>query len=562
MVTENIQSELEWTQFYEAVANKLLEYQKNRTDLLNAILNHSSPHFNNFHRDKFSDGRTGPLEDICPFTVLGTFNRSGFKDKTRQKIATDIAEILDVNPPAPEKFDGIPVLGAMDAWFFLFAKNKRLDDIEMLWELFVAALQYSDSRDNETGKRSFITSYDQALHIENVNKKLSIGLHWARPWDFIPLDKKTCKYIKHLGFHYNKNFASLNGEGYLNLLDECAPLFNGSTTKNYSIPAFCLMAMQKYRSRIKLESPSPEPHTIESLPSEPYTIQDIFDDGCFLDIKEVEGLIERLRQKKNLILQGPPGTGKTWIAKRIAYALTGSKDDSKVVSVQFHPNLSYEDFVRGWRPSSEGKLELVEGFFMKLINEALKDPDSNFIAIIEEINRGHPSHIFGDLLTLLEPDKRSPEHAVQLCHPDPNGASNGTYIPDNVYIVGTMNTADRSLALIDFAFRRRFAFASFEPRLGSRWRNWVTQKGGIDSDLVNDIEQRVKALNEHIAGDLGKDFKVGHSFVTPASRIKEGDTTEWFRQVVETEIGPLLDEYWFDEPKMAEETKDKLLENW
>ena len=561
MDTKNIQPEFEWTQFYQAVADKLREYQNNRTELLNAILEHSNPNFNYLRQDKFPDEITGPLEDICPFTVLGTFNRAGLKDKTKQEIASDIAKILELDVVAPDKFDGIPVLNNMDAWFFLYAKDRESDDIEKLWKLFIDALDYSGNRNAET-RRSFLSSYDDARSIKNVNKRLSIGLHWIRPWDFIPLNNKTCQYLKQFALHQNKDFASLDGNGYLNLLEEYTSWFKENSFLDYSFPAFCLASTKKIRSRDKLGQSSPKHHTTESRPSESYTIQNILDDGCFLDKSEVKSLVERLLQKKNLILQGPPGTGKTWIAKRLAYALMGSKDDSKVISVQFHPNLSYEDFVRGWRPNSKGKLELVDGFFMKLINNALQDQNSKFVVIIEEINRGHPSQIFGELLTLLESDKRSPDHAIQLCYPSPNGVSNGVYIPDNVYIVGTMNTADRSLALIDFAFRRRFAFASFEPKLGSRWRNWVTEKRGLDSDLVNDIEQRINILNSEIAGELVKDFQIGHSFVTPVSRIKEGSTKEWFRQVVETEIGPLLEEYWFDDSNKAKETKDKLLENW
>lgn len=556
MNTKNNQPEFEWTQFYQAVADKLREYQNNRTELLNAILTHSTSHFDKFRRDQFSDGSAGPLEDICPFTILSTFNRAPLMDRTKQEIASNIAEILKLNLAVPDKFDGIPVLNNMNAWFFRHAKDRELDDIDKLWKLFINALDFSDYRNAES-RGNFLSSYNDAMSIKEINKKLSIGLHWARPWHYIPVDKYTIPYIKQLNF-IQSDYPRLFGEEYLNLIDNFTRRFEEFNPTVHSVPEFCMEAM---RSGNKRKQPSPKHHTTESHSSESYTIKNILDDDCFLEDSEVESLIKRLQQKKNLILQGPPGTGKTWIAKRIAYALMGSKDDSKVVSVQFHPNLSYEDFVRGWRPNSEGRLELVDGLFMKLINEALQEPNSKFVAIIEEINRGHPSHIFGELLTLLESDKRSPDHAIQLCYPNPNGVSNGVYIPDNVYIVGTMNTADRSLALIDFAFRRRFAFASFEPKLSSRWRNWVTEKCGIDSDLVNDIEQRINSLNSEIIDELGKDFQIGHSFVTPVSPI-EGSAKEWFRQVVETEIGPLLDEYWFDNLKKAKETKDSLLKNW
>lgn len=562
MESKNNQPEFEWTQFYQAVADKLREYQNNRTELLNAVLEHSNDHFDYLRQYKFSDGSTGPLEDICPFTVLCTFNRLHLDDQAKRKTANDVASILNVNLPTPYKFYGIPVLNGSAARFFLFTKDGELDDIEKLWKLFINALNYSGNRNAET-RRSFLSSYDDALKIKLVKRKLSIGLHWARPMDFVPFDINTRNIIDELGITPSKTSYNLNGAQYLKYIDELTKQFRDNNFPFRSFPELCFGKSQNiFSDDGESELTTPKPQITESLPSESYTIQDIFDDGCFLDTSEVESLIGRLKQKKNLILQGPPGTGKTWIAKRIAYALMEIRDDSKVVSVQFHPNLSYEDFVRGWRPNSKGKLEIVDGFFMKLINEALQNPNSKFVAIIEEINRGHPSHIFGELLTLLESDKRSPDHAIQLCYPNPNGVSNGVYIPDNVYVVGTMNTADRSLALIDFAFRRRFAFASFEPKLSGRWRNWVTKKCGIDFKLVKDVEKRIKSLNKQIADDLGKDFQIGHSFVTPASRINEGSTKEWFRQVVETEIGPLLEEYWFDDSKKAKETKDKLLENW
>ena len=546
MKTDSKQLDFVWTEFYQVVAERLREYQnqKDRHTLIKTIQENPNPNFGYLRQDRFSDGNTGPLEDICPFTVLGTFNRAGMKDQTKQNIANDIAEILDVKLSAPDNFHGIPRVHPMDSWFFLFAKDRKPDDIEKLWALFMNALSYSDHRDEEA-RRNFLSAYDAALSIERVNRKLSVGLHWARPWDFVPFDQRTCQYIDMLDNQPGKPYSSFNGEDYLNLISDLTSRFDDNNCPVHSFPELSRKAWQH-----------------DPILPVPYTIQDILDDGCFLETNEIENLINRLRAKKNLILQGPPGTGKTWIAKRIAYALIGKQDSNKVVSVQFHPNLSYEDFVRGWRPNSEGKLDLVDGFFMNLIKEALKKPEEKFIAIIEEINRGHPSHIFGELLTLLESDKRSPEHAIHLCYPNPDGGSSATHIPENVYIIGTMNTADRSLALIDFAFRRRFAFASFEPKLGESWRHWVTSRCEIDSDLVEDIEQRINNLNAEIADELGKDFQIGHSFVTPASPIENGSTKEWFRQVVETEIGPLLEEYWFDSLQKAKETKDKLLENW
>ena len=259
---------------------------------------------------------------------------------------------------------------------------------------------------------------------------------------------------------------------------------------------------------------------------------------------------------------GSPGTGKTWIAKRLAFALMGQKDESKVRAVQFHPNLSYEDFVRGWRPTGEGRLSLVDGVFMEAIKAASKDASSKFVVVIEEINRGNPAQIFGELLTLLEAGKRTPNEALELCYPDADGKRRPVHIPENLYVIGTMNIADRSLALVDLALRRRLAFVTLEPKLGDTWRKWVVQECGVDSALVHDIERRLADLNQRIANDLGNQFRLGHSYVTPTQRLENGTTRDWFKQVVETEIGPLLEEYWFDSPKTAKEAFDRLIEGW
>ena len=295
-----------------------------------------------------------------------------------------------------------------------------------------------------------------------------------------------------------------------------------------------------------------------------YSVDDILKDGCFLKHSEIEQQLDRLRDKKNLILQGPPGTGKTWLAKRLAFALIGQKDESKVRVVQFHPNLSYEDFVRGWRPTGEGKLSLADGVFMEAIEAATKAPTSKFVVVIEEINRGNPAQIFGELLTLLEASKRNPSEALELCYPDADGTRRPVYIPENLYVVGTMNIADRSLALVDLALRRRFAFLSLEPRFGDVWRKWVVKECGVDHVLASDIERRMAALNETITADtrLGKQFQIGHSYVTPNHRLETDGTQKWFQQVVETEIGPLLEEYWFDAPAEAQKARDKLLAGW
>lgn len=296
----------------------------------------------------------------------------------------------------------------------------------------------------------------------------------------------------------------------------------------------------------------------------PYTLDNIVDDGCFLDRKEIEEILSRLVAKKNIILQGPPGTGKTWLGRRLAFALMGSKDESHIRAVQFHPNMSYEDFVRGWRPTADGKLTLVEGIFMEVIANAIQHGSAKFVVLIEEINRGSPAQIFGELLTLLDSAKRLPEEALELSYPAADGKHRPVYIPDNVYVIGTMNIADRSLAMVDLALRRRFAFVDLEPKLGETWRSWVISKCNLAANLVPEIEKRIAILNEQIASDprLGRQFRIGHSYVTPSYRLSDGETNVWFSQVVRTELRPLLEEYWFDAPDEARKACDRLMQNW
>lgn len=314
-----------------------------------------------------------------------------------------------------------------------------------------------------------------------------------------------------------------------------------------------------------LNEESPEPEEVEPLHQvaepiyDPYVLDDIIVDGSFIDKPRLAQMIERLRIKKNLILQGPPGTGKTWLAKKLAFALMGQKIESNIKALQFHANLSYEDFVRGWRPSGEGKLTLVDGPFMEAINKARANANSKYIVVIEEINRGNPAQIFGEMLTLLEADKRTPSEAMELSYR--RSDSERVFVPDNLYVIGTMNIADRSLALVDLALRRRFAFIDLEPTFGEPWQNWVHAKAGIALELLELIEQRLLDLNSQIADDvnLGAQFKVGHSYVTPAFSTTINDAHEWFKQVVSTEIGPLLDEYWFDDLERSRKAQEALI---
>lgn len=294
--------------------------------------------------------------------------------------------------------------------------------------------------------------------------------------------------------------------------------------------------------------------SIDSDDDVEYDTISLLDNGCFLNEKDLNEILTTWIDKKNLILQGPPGTGKTWLARRLAEVLLrlspGHKTD-RIQAVQFHANTSYEDFVQGYRPSHD-RLVLENGPFLDLIDRATVSSRQKFVIVIEEINRGTPAQIFGELLTLLEGDKRNVSEALQLSYSDKK-----IYIPENVFVVGTMNTADRSLAIMDFALRRRFAFFDLKPCLNDLWLRWCLDRCNDESVWVR-IRGDIEKLNDLIKSDplLGRDFAIGHSFVTPTNDFRDPSAVQdWYKRVVKREILPLVAEYWFDDTDRLEEAR-------
>lgn len=561
----------DWTRFYEAVADKLLEFREKRNELVTGI-HDISERVDGFSKwqDQFTDGSSGPLKDICPFTVMGIFNR-GNTDVNRKIIAKELANLLGVNEPVPETFEGIPVLHPQSSWFFQYAKNRQASDIETLWEIFAEAIRFAQLGTDEV-KTNFIQAYDKATNVKGTGWNLTMGLYWIRPWNYLTLDSQSQRYIEHkIGIQIDRNGPKgrCDANDYLTVLETIEARFQEETYPVHSFPELS-MAAWHYEDTVTPPLSPPLPPDENDIPEEvilpppivPYSVEDILAQGCFIERVQLEKLLERLRTKKNLILQGPPGTGKTWLAKKLAYALIGQRNDRRVRAVQFHTNLSYEDFVRGWRPTGEGKLALVDGPFMEMVKAASKEPALLHVVVIEEINRGNPAQIFGEMLTLLEVDKRTPTEALELCYRRKEGEL--VFIPNNLYVIGTMNIADRSIALVDLALRRRFAFFDLEPELGKAWLNLVQEKCGIELEILLEIQKKIIALNKEIAADnsLGRQFRIGHSYVTPPDGIPILDAREWFKQVVYTEIGPLLDEYWFDALDKAQKARQRLTEGF
>ena len=258
----------------------------------------------------------------------------------------------------------------------------------------------------------------------------------------------------------------------------------------------------------------------------------------FIDESKYDSIVSILNKKKNIILEGAPGVGKTFMAKRLAYSIIGSKDTSKVELIQFHQSYSYEDFIEGYRPTENG-FELQRGIFYKLCKKAYNDKSNNYYLIIDEINRGNLSKIFGELLMLIEYDKR--EDSLKLTYSEEEFS-----VPENLYIIGLMNTADRSLALIDYALRRRFSFIRIEPAFESqKFLKNFSEK--FDSDYLNIIDI-IKKINDAIENDksLGSGFKIGHSYFCPNLKDRKGNKKD-LEDIIKYEIIPLLEEYWYDD---------------
>ena len=269
----------------------------------------------------------------------------------------------------------------------------------------------------------------------------------------------------------------------------------------------------------------------------------------FITEPEYDKLHSLILRKKNIILQGAPGVGKTYSAKRLAYSIIGEKNESRICMVQFHQNYSYEDFIMGYRPNDSGGFELQSGVFYNFCIRCKENPDKPYFFIIDEINRGNLSKIFGELLMLIETDKRGEKHKINLVY-----GGTAFYIPENLHIIGMMNTADRSLAMIDYALRRRFSFYTMQPAFENADKNGFsnyTQK--IQCALYHTVISRIKELNNAIRKDctLGKGFETGHSYFAPEDISVIDD--EWVRNVVEYEIIPLIEEYWFDNDKKLDE---------
>lgn len=273
---------------------------------------------------------------------------------------------------------------------------------------------------------------------------------------------------------------------------------------------------------------------------ENYT-KETFLSEVYFNEKDYDELRSLILKRKNIILQGAPGVGKTYIAKRMIYSILGQKDEDKILSIQFHEQYSCDEFMEGYRPDDIGVYKYKKGCFKKICNKARNDPDNKYFVLIDEINRGNIIKIFGESFALIEIDKRGKENYIELAC-----SRERFYVPDNIYIIGTMNTFSQELQIKDFALRRRFCFYTINPAFeNEKFKNYYSQ-----NPLLNKVINGILEVNKN----LNSDIQIGHSYFCKAQDDED------IKMTIRYNIVPLIKQYYINDDKTANELI-KILEN-
>lgn len=546
----SMENQFAWVDFYKEFALKLLDYKEKRDILIEKV---KAIYKMTGIRMPVLD-KNNHIIDIDPFTIFGLFGKN-LRDENRIKIMKAIAELFGVTSKVPASFESLPTLNPRNAIFYYFVNKRGKSDIDDLWELFVSALEFARSSISHN-KNRFFNYFDLVINKKgNGNSKITMGLHWISPDFFLNFDSRNKWYIYESGKVPEDIVNALPEVGdkisaseYFVVSELISKYLksNKSKLKNFKELSF---EAWKYSEQVNngdvltdvaYEKDDIEPDDIveeEEIDYSDYTKEDFLSE-VFMSEEDYDSLYAILRRKKNIVLQGAPGVGKTYIAKRLAYSMIGKEDTERVMLVQFHQSYSYEDFIMGYRPDDEG-FKLRTGVFYNFCKKAESDIENDYFFIIDEINRGNLSRIFGELFMLIEEDKRGT--CLQLLYSDEQFA-----VPENLYIIGMMNTADRSLAMLDYALRRRFAFFNIKP--GFETDGFKKYIKGLKNKKLDNLIYCIENLNNDISTDesLGDGFCIGHSYFCnlEAEDINDRELSG----IVEYEIIPLLKEYWFDEP--------------
>lgn len=528
-----------WIEFYQELADKLLLYSSDRQALIKKI--EDTYESIGMKLPKLEKDRN--LIDIDPFTIFALFNK-GITDANRVKIITGLKEEFSISADVPDSFNGIPVVNNMAATFYYFIDDREKNDIDNLWLIFTAAMKY-DEKPSEESMNNFITAFDRTLQQRGIRWNLTMGLYWIRPKQFINLDAINRKFILN---HDNlpavliDKLDRLNkmpdGEKYLKIIRSVK---NSIENGHYKYENFPELSFEAWISDGEISETELEP----------------------LELSEHAS---KLISSKNIIFRGAPGTGKTYLARSMAAEIVSDgrhnsfddlEDEQKknIEFIQFHPSYDYTDFVEGFRPTvdeetNDMRYEVIPGVFKKFISRAkLRQREGEkLVFIIDEINRGEISKIFGELFFAIDPSYRGKQGAVKTQYAS-SDETNMFYVPDNVYIIGTMNDIDRSVESFDFAMRRRFRFIEITAdsqiaMLDGRVDDY--SKAAEHMQRLNQAISEVDGLNSH--------YHIGPSYFLKLAEIDNDYDLLW-----QDYLEPLLEEYirgFFDEVSILSGLKD------
>lgn len=534
------QNNFEWIEFYQEFADKLLSYSTDRKKLIEKV----NVAYESIGMKIPTLEKNRNIIDIDPFTIFALFNK-GIKDENRIKIINGFKEEFSISADVPKTFDGIPVVNNMAATFYYFIGDREDYDINNLWSIFISALEYEKTRSTES-RRSFTEHFDIVLQQKGIKWNLTMGLYWIRPKEFINLDKINREFIlnnNNMPVGLVNKLDGLNkmpdGEKYLEIIKD---VHNSMENSNYKYKTFPELSSEAWNSA---EEPSaPESQSVV-----------------------LSEYANKLVSSKNIIFRGAPGTGKTYLSRNIAAEIvsegeyTSYRDlknhhKQNIEFIQFHPSYDYTDFVEGFRPTvdeetNEMRYEVIPGVFKKFMSRAIsKQRDGEkLVFIIDEINRGEISKIFGELFFALDPAYRGKQGSVKTQYSSINDVNNMLYVPENVYIIGTMNDIDRSVESFDFAMRRRFRF--IEITAGSQIRMLEDRVDDYDK-AVNHMQRLNNAISE--VDGLNSHYHIGPSYFLKLEDIDNDYDLLW-----QDYLEPLLEEYvrgFFDETSILLELKN------